>query len=843
MNKKVLFSFIILSCTLNARTNYNNGYFNNFKEENLTKVKYDTRYQNNEGVIGKNGNEGKWPGVGPNGEAEGTYTLRYTRIPSMIITNDNKLIVMYDLRWQNPDLPDNTARNEKIGADHGRIDQGISISEDGGKTWKTKTGIKFDDVWKFGKKTEPQKYRRRLMDPTLIYNYLTDEIISLHGSWNEFAGGNWHVKRNDYYNKEIWAALMHKSKDGGKTWERTHKFDKNNNNIFINHTPDNPLKAFLGGVGTGIVMRDGTLVMPVQTSHQASSGKKAIGATIMYSYDNGKTWQMPKIDNSKILMPNGSSLENMVFQMGDKLILTGRGIDSSNNIQKNNVQRDNKHRWAYYTTDMGQTWKKFEPLHTFQTVTSQASQGSTLYVTLPSGKKVILVSAPDGNGNDGYKRGNLSLYVLSGKNKDQKKKITTIRSGSGNGLGAGYSSLAYKGGNLFVAYEDAGDISVKNLTDKIAEIEKAATEWNLEDERSKDIETVKKLKSLSEEQKQILTNEMMKDNDRAFTEAMVLDKELKEIDENVKKYKGNMSEAIPSNIRKFNESLEGLKEKNTMSKALHAMNLNYIIKTSGENLNQKIDFEPYKLVAKKFIYYRRDVINNDDRIFASYGRLTNGVEEDFRFGYNHSISNFKLGGFFEVFRSVNNSKNISVGATFKTVLNNKYTFKNFVRYRQQSLSNIKINDKSDKYNDVIVHNVDIYSSYENKFNLNKNLSITPKAGLLLTYSSGALLDEDAKLDKRISASSDFSVKAEAYFRSFKFKIKPEIMLLDNTQYISQSNLETKKAQIGSKIFEYNIQLGMGTKINGLNFDIDLDFNNIETQKTNVELRFGVGYSW
>ncbi|WP_155731635.1 hypothetical protein [Streptobacillus moniliformis] len=92
MNKKLLLMFYIIAVQLlNARTKYNNGFLDDFKSRvNLTKVKHVTRFSNNQGIIGENGNEGKWAGVGPNGEPEGTETLLYTKIPSMIITNDNK---------------------------------------------------------------------------------------------------------------------------------------------------------------------------------------------------------------------------------------------------------------------------------------------------------------------------------------------------------------------------------------------------------------------------------------------------------------------------------------------------------------------------------------------------------------------------------------------------------------------------------------------------------------------------------------------------------------------------------------------------------------------------------
>ncbi|WP_064611013.1 sialidase family protein [Streptobacillus moniliformis] len=757
MNKKLLLMFSIIALQLlNASTKYNDGFFDDFKSRvNLTKVKHDTQFSNNQGIIGENGNEGKWAGVGPNGEPEGTATLLYTRIPSMIITNDNKLIVMYDLRWQDPFNPENPNKTVPIGNDHGRIDQGISISE-----------------------------------------------------------------------------------DGGNTWERTHKFDKNNNDIFVNHTPDNPVRAFLGGVGTGIVMRDGTLVMPIQTSHQGAAGKKGIAATIMYSRDNGKTWKMPKNNDSTIVAPNQQSLENMVFEMGNKLVLAGRGGGNGNNL----------HRWAYYTEDMGKTWNVFEPLHLFQSVSSQPSQGSTLYVTLPSGKKVILVSAPKGN-RDGYKRADITLYALSGKDKNQMQEIAIIKPGSGNGLGDGYSSLAYKGGNLFVAYEDMGDISVKNLTEHIAKIEELATSWNLEDERAKDIEKVQKLDSLTPEQKDSLTEEMMKDNDRAFTEAIVLNNELKDLDQKAEKYYEDLYEipdALPSNIENFNRSLEKLwgNERNNLLKVMQVRMLKHRIDNAESKINEKIDFEPYKEIPKKFIYIQRDIVNNDDDVFAILGKKIGVNEKDFKFGFNHSIDNRKIGAFLEINKSKDKAKNVSIGTTFKTEFIN-YVFRNFVRYRHQSLNSNINNNKPDAIisDKIIRHNLETYSSIETKFNANKNISIIPKAGILLTYSHDSLLDMNVRLDRRVSASADFSVKTEFKYKKLKFKIKPEILVNDNTLHISQSNLSKKKLKIDNKIFEYNMKMGMVAKLSKINIGMDLNISDISRDYTNYELNFGAGYNW
>ena len=106
--------------------------------------------------------EGKlWPGVGPNGEAPGTTNLYYSRIPEMTITDDNKMVVMFDLRWNRA-------------TDQDRIDPGIAISTDGGHTWERRTAWSFNDT---------KMATRRAMDPTILHNSIDGSLYVMHGTW------------------------------------------------------------------------------------------------------------------------------------------------------------------------------------------------------------------------------------------------------------------------------------------------------------------------------------------------------------------------------------------------------------------------------------------------------------------------------------------------------------------------------------------------------------------------------------------------------------------------------------------------------------------------------------
>ena len=735
----------------------------------------------------------KWKGIGPNGEEEGSRTLNYTRIPSLIITDDNKLVTMFDLRWDSAN-------------DHSLITPGVAISEDGGYTWTKKTAFTFN---------ESTDNRRRIMDPTMLYDNVNDTIYALHGSWKS-GSQNWYADRKNYYEKDIWAARIHKSTDGGKTWVEDKIFSKNENTeVFKNHNLDNPVLAFLGGVGTGTVMKNGTLVFPIQTSHN-----DLIGATIMYSEDQGKTWKMP--ENAPKLMPNGSSLENMVFELGDKLILTGRG----------------NNRWAYSSTDMGQTWQPYEPINGFSGTSSQPTQGSSIYVTLPNGRKVVLVSKPNGN-NDSWQRGNISLWALDGLNKNNKIHVTTFRPFSGNKDGAGYSSLAYKDGNLFVAFEDNGNIIVKNLTSFIKDIENKTIEWGLEDERAKDIDSINRLENLPKEQKDRLIKNLMLGNDnRYIVESIALNREIGELIEDietlVRNKEENFSKALPSKLREFKEEKELTEEQLKYSSVKGIRQLKNNMNNSYKALNTEINFNKYIDKLNLLNFFEKDIYDNFNKNI-----YTNYIYENISGINNHQLN---LGGSFNIKDNIHlgaiaeytnkNGFNFSIAPTLNIKANN-INLNSFIRYRLSSINEI----------DSIAHNIDIYNNLGYDIKLNNNLKITPSFGIYTSFTKDVNIDEDAILNSRIAVSIDSSLKLEFSNKSFSGFVKPEISMIYNLNKLEQSNDNTKSTKLENKSINYNINLGIKKHFNnnlGIGTKINIGGNDLE--KYNIKMSLGIDWN-
>lgn len=779
-----------------------NGFWKSDLNENLTNVAKS---------IGHEGfhqdTEGKpWPGIGPNGEAAGSLTLPYARIPAMTITDDNKMVVMFDLRWGGS-------------TDHGRIDPGVAISEDGGHTWEKRT------AWNFNESKLPL---RRAMDPTILHNSIDGSLYVMHGTWST-GSQNWYRDRIAYYRDNVWATTIYKSTDGGYTWNKNAEFSKNiNNEVFakVQKGAGNQTVAFLGGVGSGIVMKDGTLVFPIQTAHL-----NGIATTIMYSKDNGKTWDMP--ETTTPVAPNQISLENMVFEIGSKLVMTGR----EDRLGRNQA----KGRWAYYTEDLGKTWNLYEPVNEFSSSTAQPTQGSSIYVTLPNGRRVLLVSKPNGN-NDNWARGNLALWMLDAKNPEHKHQVTIIRPGSGNPKGAGYSSLAYKEGNLFVAFEDDGDITVKNLTEYLSTIENKALEWGLPDEISDEIERIQALEYLNKGQKDELIAKMRKANDYAVSQSFVLNQEMKELKvviENLSLQSKAKTTAMPSKIRAFNEYLDEVSnltgnESPQFIDYFGIANLENMLNSYFLALDTKLDFSNYVNQAKKLNSYNNDILYSSyDKIFIEYDSMLKNKKYNpsVALGLNTDISeNSAVGVFFEQRSKEGKTKTVGLRAKYD---NNNNTLSSFVRYRS-----VKHEDIAGKNN-----NVDLYLNYARQFAVDNQLTVSPFVGVSGSFSSRTLLDEDVAMNKRFVFGGDVGINIGYQLSGVKVDIRPSVALLNDSSTLSQANYEQNQYKIKSSNLVYGLTTSIEKKFKSVSVGSKIKLQKYGSQSSDVNIGVNLSYNW
>ncbi|MEE4178476.1 MAG: sialidase family protein [Bacteroides sp.] len=248
------------------------------------------------------------------------------RIPGLITTAKGTLISVYDNRYNNSkDLQED-------------IDVGMSRSTDGGQTWEPMKVIM--DMGEWGGR--PQRLNG-IGDPSVLYDHTT-HTIWVAAMW--MSGGspddmNWWVSSPGMAPEETGQFILVKSTDDGLSWSGP-----------INITQqikDPEWQLLFAGPGRGITLEDGTLVFPGQFKEDIGvqaldGGQYTSHSTIVFSKDNGQTWQIgtgakPNTTEAQVVqLPDGSLMLNM--------------RDDKNKFEK---ERNNG-RAVSITNDFGKTW-------------------------------------------------------------------------------------------------------------------------------------------------------------------------------------------------------------------------------------------------------------------------------------------------------------------------------------------------------------------------------------------------------------------------------------------------------------------------------------------------------
>ena len=248
------------------------------------------------------------------------------RIPGLITTNNGTLIAVYDNRYNNSkDLQED-------------VDIGMSRSTDGGQTWEPMKVIM--DMGEWGGLSQRLN---GIGDPCILYANKTGTIW-VGALWMSGVTENdmlWWASKPGISPEETGQFMLAKSTDDGLTWSEP---------VNITKQIKNPeWQLLLQGPGMGITMKDGTLVFPAQ--FKADIGEKALDggqftshSTIVYSTDQGKTWQI-----GTGAKPN--TTEAQVVELADgSLMLNMR--DDLNRTDKSETNG----RAVAVTTDLGKTW-------------------------------------------------------------------------------------------------------------------------------------------------------------------------------------------------------------------------------------------------------------------------------------------------------------------------------------------------------------------------------------------------------------------------------------------------------------------------------------------------------
>ena len=331
---------------------------------------------------------------------------KYFRIPWMTVTNQGTIIAGCDVRYNG-------------GGDQSFIDLGYKRSTDGGQTWsEPKIAIRNKRV---------DATYSRVMDGTILCDPYDNKIYLLGNSF-ESGAGNW--TQSTESKDSDWDVLLAVSTDDGETFEEP---------ISLRNLGGSEISMWLGGVGTGIVMNNGTLVFPIQVSFvdKVRTGSYNTKSGIIYSSNHGTTWQMCQS------FVDAPSSECTIVEYDGKIILNARSDG-------------NKNRRIFYTTDLGASWVAMRELSE-NTAQYNACQGHMIKLPYKDNRQeeCVLFSHPTGNA-----RNALGLSILNAR----MSRFTSLGVVYPWGFD-GYSCLAYDiiRDRLYCLYE-VGDIYFEDIS-------------------------------------------------------------------------------------------------------------------------------------------------------------------------------------------------------------------------------------------------------------------------------------------------------------------------------------------------------------------------------------------
>ena len=292
------------------------------------------------------------------------------RIPALVTSNAGTLIAAYDVRYRH---------SGDLVAD---IDVGVKRSTDGGSTWSDLILAMDMGIWGYedevaaGTMTrEDAELNNGIGDPCLLVDENTGRIFCF-GLWTHGHSGDadkrslaWGQPGYDIDNTPQF--MMVYSDDDGVTWSEP-----------INVTQQ--IKKYdarmcFQGPGRGITMKDGTLVIPIQSQLGESKnmhGLYPLNSGIAYSTDHGLTWH-----SHEFAHPITSECTVAEIEPG-VLLLSMRD------------ETDSHYRRNYITRDLGRSWT---PHVTNGTWLDSTCEASLIHVDADknvTGKDFILFSNP-----------------------------------------------------------------------------------------------------------------------------------------------------------------------------------------------------------------------------------------------------------------------------------------------------------------------------------------------------------------------------------------------------------------------------------------------------------------
>lgn len=275
----------------------------------------------------------------------GDFHSKFYRIPGLARTRKGTLLAVYDIRYNHSgDLPAN-------------IDVGVSRSSDGGRTWSD-VEIAMDDA-----KIDPSLGATKgVGDPAILVDEKTGRVW-VAALWSH-KHSIWGSKSGDNSPEACGQLVLACSDDDGRTWSKPVNITE--------QTKNKDWRILFNGPGSGICMKDGTLVFAAQYWDE----KGVPWSTIVYSRDQGKTWHCGTGVNQQ-------TTEAQVIELKDGSIMINARCNWGGS------------RIVGVTKDLGKTWEKHPTSRTAQ-LKEPVCQGSLLAVdAVPGTGRVVLFSNPN----------------------------------------------------------------------------------------------------------------------------------------------------------------------------------------------------------------------------------------------------------------------------------------------------------------------------------------------------------------------------------------------------------------------------------------------------------------
>ena len=318
------------------------------------------------------------------------------RIPGLVTTPKGTLIAIYDNRYNNcKDLQED-------------INIGMSRSTDGGHTWEPMKEIV--DMGRWGNLPEELN---GVGDAAVLVDEQKNTIwvicLCQHGL--DTKTYSWWGSKQGLSPEETGQLLVVKSEDDGLTWSKP---------VNITSQVKRPeWRLFFEGPGSGIMMKDGTLVFAGQFKDE----NQVPHSTIIYSKDHGATWQVGTGAKTH-------TTEAQVVELEDgSLMLNMRDDRNRTNYE---LSDDYHGRSVAITTDMGATWKE-HPTSRLGLVEPNC-MASIIRYRGKGGKPYLLFSNPA----NATQRTDLSIKVSDDEGKSWDKLPQTVLY---EAAGLGYSCL------------------------------------------------------------------------------------------------------------------------------------------------------------------------------------------------------------------------------------------------------------------------------------------------------------------------------------------------------------------------------------------------------------------